>query len=48
VIQRVVGGYKVLSGKDKNLGRPYKSEKEAEKRLKQVEYFLWNISYTQK
>jgi hypothetical protein len=40
VIKKVAGGYKVLSenGK-KNLGGPYKTKKEAEKRLKQVEFF---------
>jgi hypothetical protein len=40
VIKKVSGGYKVLSenGK-KNLGGPYKTKKEAEKRLKQVEFF---------
>jgi hypothetical protein len=39
-IKKVSGGYKVLSenGK-KNLGGPYKTEKEAEKRLRQVEFF---------
>ena len=40
VIKKVAGGYKVVSenGK-KNLGGPYKTKAEAEKRLKQVEYF---------
>jgi hypothetical protein len=40
MIKKVAGGYKVLSenGK-KNLGGPYKTKKEAEKRLKQVEFF---------
>jgi hypothetical protein len=40
MIKKVTGGYKVLSedGK-KNLGGPYKTKKEAEKRLRQVEYF---------
>jgi hypothetical protein len=42
VIKKVKGGYKVLSEKGKNLGGPYKSKKEAEKRLKQVEYFKHN------
>ena len=32
-------GYHVLSEKKKNLGGPYKTRKEAEKRLSQVEYF---------
>ncbi len=40
MIKKVEGGYKVVSenGK-KNLGGPYKTKKEAEKRLKQVEFF---------
>jgi hypothetical protein len=32
-------GYHVLSEKGKNLGGPYKNRTEAEKRLRQVEYF---------
>jgi hypothetical protein len=32
-------GYHVLSEKGKNLGGPYKTKKEAEERLRQVEYF---------
>jgi hypothetical protein len=39
VIKKVKGGYKVLSEKGKNLGGPYKSKEEAEKRLRQVEFF---------
>jgi len=39
MIKRVPGGYQVLSEKGKNLGGPYKTKKQAEKRLKQVEYF---------
>jgi hypothetical protein len=39
VIKKVSGGYSVLSEKGKNLGGPYKTKKEAEKRLKQVEFF---------
>jgi hypothetical protein len=39
MIKKVSGGYKVLSEKGKNLGGPYKTKAEAEKRLKQVEYF---------
>ena len=39
MIKKVAGGYKVLSEKGTNLGGPYKTKKEAEKRLKQVEYF---------
>jgi hypothetical protein len=40
VIKKVAGGYKVVSEKgNKNLGGPYKTRAEAEKRLKQVEYF---------
>jgi hypothetical protein len=43
MIKKVAGGYKVLSenGK-KNLGGPYKTKKEAEKRLRQVEFFKHN------
>jgi hypothetical protein len=32
-------GYKVLSKKGSNLGGPYKTRAEAEKRLRQVEFF---------
>lgn len=39
VIKKVSGGYRVLSEKGKNLGGPYKTKKEAEKRLRQVEFF---------
>jgi hypothetical protein len=39
VIKKTAGGYKVLSEKGKNLGGPYKTKKEAEKRLQQVEFF---------
>jgi hypothetical protein len=39
MIKKVADGYKVLSEKGKNLGGPYKSKKEVEKRLKQVEFF---------
>jgi hypothetical protein len=39
VIKKVADGYRVMSEKGKNLGGPYKSKKEAEKRLKQVEFF---------
>jgi hypothetical protein len=42
MIKKVSGGYKVLSEKGKNLGGPYKSKKEADKRLMQVEYFKHN------
>jgi hypothetical protein len=40
MIKKVESGYKVVSenGK-KNLGGPYKTKKEAEKRLRQVEFF---------
>ncbi|MGH9704552.1 MAG: hypothetical protein ACRD4K_14350 [Candidatus Acidiferrales bacterium] len=40
MIKKVKAGYKVTSedGK-KNLGGPYKSKAEAQKRLRQVEYF---------
>jgi hypothetical protein len=40
MIKKVKGGYKVLSEKKKkNLGGPYKTKAEAEKRLRQVEFF---------
>lgn len=39
MIKKVPGGYKVLSESGKNLGGPYKSKKQAEKRLRQVEFF---------
>jgi hypothetical protein len=39
VIKKMKGGYKVLSENEKNLGGPYKSKAEAEKRLRQVEFF---------
>ena len=42
MIKKVEGGYKVLSEKGKNLGGPYKTKQQAEKRLKQVEYFKHN------
>jgi hypothetical protein len=40
MIKKTSGGYKVTSedGK-KNLGGPYKSKAEAQKRLRQVEFF---------
>jgi hypothetical protein len=39
MIRKTREGYKVLSEKGKNLGGPYKSKAEAEKRLRQVEFF---------
>jgi hypothetical protein len=40
MIRKTSGGYKVLSEKTgKNLGGPYKTRAEAEKRLRQVEFF---------
>jgi hypothetical protein len=39
MIRKVAGGYKVVSEKGKNLGGPYKTKAQAEKRLAQVEYF---------
>ena len=39
MIRKVPGGYKVLSEKGKNLGGPYRTRKQAAKRLRQVEYF---------
>jgi len=40
MIRKLKGGYKVLSEDGtKNLGGPYKTKAEAQKRLRQVEYF---------
>jgi hypothetical protein len=39
MIRKVKQGYKVFSEKGKNLGGPYKTRAEAEKRLRQVEFF---------
>ena len=39
MIAKVKDGYKVVSSKGKNLGGTYKTLKEAEKRLRQVEFF---------
>lgn len=39
MIVKVKGGYQVVSTKGKNLGGPYKTREEAEKRLREVEYF---------
>lgn len=39
MIKKVKKGYKVLSGKGKSLGGPYKTKTEAEKRPRQVDFF---------
>jgi len=39
MIRKRKDGYYVLSEKGKNLGGPYKTKAEAQKRLKQVEYY---------
>jgi hypothetical protein len=39
MVKKVTGGYKVVSKKGKNLGGPYKTKAEAQKRLQQVEFF---------
>lgn len=40
MIKKIAGGYKVVSSDSKkNLGGPYKTKKQAEKRLRQVEFF---------
>lgn len=39
MIRKVKKGYKVLSEKGRNLGGPYKTKGEAQKRLRQVEFF---------
>jgi len=42
MIRKVKGGYKVVSHKGKNLSKVYPSRKEAEKRLREIEYFKHN------
>lgn len=39
MIIKTAKGYVVKSEKGRNLGGPYKSKEEAQKRLRQVEYF---------
>lgn len=39
MIKKTKGSYKVVSESGKNLGGPYPTKEQAEKRLKQVEYF---------
>lgn len=39
MIQKVKGGYQVLSSKGKNLSGPYKTLEAAKKRLREVEFF---------
>jgi hypothetical protein len=39
MILKTKDGYQVLSKKGRNLGGPYKTLEEAEKRLRQVEFF---------
>lgn len=40
MIKKVKAGYKVVSEKTgKNLGGPYKTKEEAQKRLRQIEFF---------
>jgi hypothetical protein len=39
MIEKMKGGFKVVSTKGKNLGGPYRTLKEAKKRLRQVEFF---------
>ncbi|MGB6485227.1 MAG: hypothetical protein WBE86_17255 [Candidatus Acidiferrales bacterium] len=46
MIKKVKGGYKVLSESGKNLGGLYKSKAQAEKRLRQVEFFKHKIRIT--
>lgn len=43
MIRKTSGGYKVVSEKGKNLGGPYKTRAQAEKRLRQVEFFKHRI-----
>lgn len=39
MIHKVSNGWIVLSEKGKKLSKPYKTKKEAEKRLGEIEYF---------
>jgi hypothetical protein len=39
MIKKVSGGYQVVSSKGKNLGGPYRTKQEAQRRLRQVEFF---------
>ena len=39
MIKKEKRGYEVKSEKGKNLGGPYKTKSQAEKRLREVEYF---------
>lgn len=39
MIKKSSSGYKVVSEKGKNLGGPYSTKKEAQKRLREIEYF---------
>ena len=39
MIKKVKGGFKVYSKDGKSLSEVYKTKKEAEERLKQIEYF---------
>jgi hypothetical protein len=39
MIRRVEGGYIVVSHKGKKLSRKYRSKAEAQKRLRQIEFF---------
>lgn len=41
MIKKTKQGYQVKSEKGKNLSKPNLTKTEAEKRLKQVEYFKW-------
>ena len=39
MIKKIGNGYKIYSKEGKNLGGPYATRAEAEKRLREVEYF---------
>jgi len=39
MIKQVKGGFKVTSSKGRNMGGPYRTKREALKRLRQVEFF---------
>jgi hypothetical protein len=42
MIENVTGGDQVVSEQGRNLGGPYKTKKQAEARIKHVEYFKRN------
>lgn len=41
MVRKVKGGYIVMGEGGKKLSRVYKSKAQAQKRLKEIEYFKW-------